>query len=77
MEREESDMFNLEENDDDDTTMKYAIIGLSKQGNSKGDNNIIVKLENGKLTAEMVMWMKMTGIWWLIRIVAVHIVAVS
>ena len=50
LDRDESDMFDLEENDEDDGPMKYAIIGLSRQGNAKGDNNIIIKLENGKVT---------------------------
>lgn len=48
VDRDDSDMFDLEE-DDDDAVMKYAIIGLSNQENAIGDNNVIMKVDGNKL----------------------------
>lgn len=47
---DDSDMFDLIEEDDDSSTMKYAIFGLSNGSNLRGDNNVKFKvLDNGKL----------------------------
>jgi hypothetical protein len=37
---DDSDMFDLVESDDDTSTKKYAIFGLSNKRNTKGDNNV-------------------------------------
>lgn len=48
LDRDDSDMFDLEEQDDD-AALKYAIIALSNKDNDKGDNNVIMKIEDNKL----------------------------
>lgn len=48
LDRDDSDMFDLEETDDD-AEMKYVIIGLTKEGVSGGDNNQAFNVLNGKL----------------------------
>jgi hypothetical protein len=50
IERDDSDMFDLLEDEDGET--KYAIIGLAKGDNARGDNNISVIAQNGVLETE-------------------------
>ena len=47
LDRDDSDMFDLEE--DDDAVKKYAIIGLSRNGAIRGDNNIPYQAIKNKL----------------------------
>ena len=49
VEADESDIFNLGDNSDDDSERKYAIIGLSNTKNRKGDRNLSLVYNNGKL----------------------------
>jgi hypothetical protein len=47
---EDSDMFDLVENEDDESGIKYAIFGLSKNSNMRGDNNVMFTIApDGKL----------------------------
>ena len=41
---DDSDMFDLVESEDDESTKKYAIFGLSKDKNLRGDNNVKFRL---------------------------------
>ena len=50
LERDDSDLFDLVDDEDSDT--KYAIVGLSKGDNARGDNNISVVARNGYLETE-------------------------
>ena len=52
LERRDSDMFDIEEMkimSEDESDMKFAIIGLSNKANEKGDNNVQFNLVDGKL----------------------------
>jgi len=52
LERIDSDMFDIEEMEnmsDEESDMKFAIIGLSDKANEKGDNNVQFNLVDGKL----------------------------
>lgn len=52
LERRDSDMFDIEEMEsmsDEESDMKFAIIGLSNKANEKGDNNVQFNLIDGKL----------------------------
>ena len=44
---DDSDMFDLIDADDDESTKKYAIFGLTNQRNAKGDNNVQFKILPG------------------------------
>jgi hypothetical protein len=47
---EDSDMFDFVENEDDESGIKYAIFGLSKNSNMRGDNNVMFTIApDGKL----------------------------
>lgn len=49
---DDSDMFDFIENEDDSSSKKYAIFGLSDGKNIRGDNNVPIKLlPEGKLTS--------------------------
>ena len=50
LDRDDSDMFDLEETDDD-AEMKYVIMGLTKERVSGGDNNQAFNVLNGKLVS--------------------------
>lgn len=50
LDRDDSDMFDLEETDDD-ADMKYVIMGLTKERVSGGDNNQAFNVLNGKLVS--------------------------
>ena len=50
LELDESDMFDLVDDSDDTSNVKYVILGLSKNKTSRGDNNAIFKLKpDGKM----------------------------
>ena len=49
VEREDSDMFDLEEEADDEQQQPLAIIGLSNKDNENGDNNVSMEVMDGKL----------------------------
>ena len=44
---DDSDMFDLIDADDDDSTKKYAIFGLTNEQNKKGDNNVQFRILPG------------------------------
>lgn len=49
VDRDESDMFDLEEVEDENSLIDYTIIGLAKNGNTRGDDNTTVSVVGGKL----------------------------
>jgi hypothetical protein len=46
---DDSDMFDLNENDSEDSVMKFSILGLSNSENLPGDNNAKFIVQDGKL----------------------------
>ena len=49
IERSDEDLFDIEELNEDKTDTDYAIIGLSKSENLRGDNNVTMDIIKGKL----------------------------
>ena len=46
---DDSDMFDLPDDNDDDSEIKYFIFGLSKDPNQRGDNNVKLRINKSKL----------------------------
>ena len=64
---DDSDMFDLEEIEDGSSTKKYAIFGLSKSNNLKGDNNVKFRVSpEGKLQPLMAGSAMNEGEWHLV-----------
>lgn len=53
VEREDSDLFDLVDDEDTEKDEVLAIIGLSKDGNTRGDNNVSMSPEKGRLVSSL------------------------
>lgn len=53
VEREDSDMFDLADESDEEQQQPLAIIGLSDKDNENGDNNVSMEVMDGKLLSSV------------------------
>ncbi len=49
LETDDSDMFDLPDDNDEEAETKYFIFGLSKDSNQRGDNNVKLRINKGRL----------------------------